>query len=272
MKFVTRHICAEAVRLAYAAGGQDQRPDGNLRPLVFLHGWADCKAIWHRSLDYFSSRYPCVAFDLPGFGESDKPDGCYTPVEMASVVAGGIQGLGLGPATVVGHSLGGIVALALTLEHPEVVYRLALVNPANSGQFPRAIHRLYTRPYGPAALGVLRTVERALGQLAPDRGGGALGAYLRRARWTAMAPRRTLAETLGGVLRTDLRGRLGEVRVPTLIIAGDRDRTTPPAGAGEMAAAIPGAELVILRRVGHHPMDERPQEFMETLRAWLNRN
>ena len=189
---------------------------------------------------------------------------------MAGDVAALLEALDARPAHVVGLSLGGCVALALALDHPARVRSLTLVNT-----FARLI------PDGPR--GALRMLAR-LGLLAcaPMRVVAAHVArglfprpdqrelYLAAVASLAATPRRTYFASIRGLASFDVRRRLGEVRCPTLIVAGDRDTTVPLTSQRLLQHSIPGAELIVVDDSGHVTPCDQAERFNALLLAFVD--
>src|SRR3972149_2114739 len=217
--------------------------------IVLLHGLGSCGDDWLFQLPTLTSRYPVLTLDLPGHGESSLPRGRFSTAALARPVAGLLGSLGLTPAHVVGLSLGGVVALQLALDAPSKVRSLVLVNSfARLSQPPRSVLR-----------GLVRV---ALLLAAPMSWTGAWvgsGLFprpdqrpLREAAAQRIAPnsRAAYLRMMGAVLRSDLSGRLGEVRGPTLVVAGSEDRTVPLPAKGGIARGVGGGRARGLRGPG----------------------
>ncbi len=204
-----------------------------------------------------------IAVDLPGHGEDhDQPLG--TVEEMAAWVAGQFDR----PVAVVGHSMGGLIALELTRIRPDLVARLVLtgtstsieVNPelqeAADNRLDRAVSMIVGWSYDPI---------------------GRLGGHPDPGIAPAIVSGRLLESELGN-LGIDLRatgayGRGAEaaasVKVPTLVIAGGLDRMVPLASVRRLAAAIDGAQLEVVERAGHMMVTEAPNEVRKLLASFL---
>ena len=188
---------------------------------------------------------------------------------MAADVAALLDALHARPAHVVGLSLGGCVALALALDHAARVRSLTLVNT-------------FARPEAAGARGALRFLAR-LGLLAcapmpvvaahvarglfpkPEQ----RDLYLAAVASLASNPRRTYLASLRGLASFDVRRRLGDVRRPTLVIAGDRDTTVPLAAKRRLQQSIPGAELAIVPDSGHVTPCDQAERFNRLLLAFV---
>ena len=141
----TEAFCATS-RLRYSVAG------GGERGVVLLHGWGDTKEIWHATCAVLSAHVRVFAPDLPGHGGSPL-DGAERMQQVAERVATFCTARGLTSFALVGHSMGGNVALDLTLTHPQMVERLALVAPAALGTAMPPYTRLFLQDgYGWAAL------------------------------------------------------------------------------------------------------------------------
>ncbi len=243
-------------------------------PLVMIHGWGSSGRMWRPTMLHFSDRYHCVTLDLPGHGRSMKPDhNWYTISRFGDIVAAFTDQLDLVCPILMGHSMGGTIALRLASEHRLQVRALVVVNPVIAGEmFPRHLSiedRLYHR---------LLALGRGLWPLATRLLDGAPRAL--RRRWPGHVRRnhRDLAYTtadsaLGSfraVLQEDLRKELGTISAPTLVMVGSSDATVPPAQGVAAAAAIPNADLVMLP-AGHHPPDEIPDQYLDRVEGFLRR-
>ncbi|HEU5086408.1 MAG TPA: alpha/beta hydrolase [Roseiflexaceae bacterium] len=236
--------------------------------VLLLHGWASSKESWRSTMLALAPYARVLAPDLPGHGAVALRG----PAEMArlAAAAAGLCALeGMPDVAVVGHSMGGNVAVELALQFPQLVHRMVLVNPALQGsQMPIYTRSYLHRAHGWTILRAAMIVARRLDKLA-DRVPPVIGPrvvrplrrYSRFARHDPEALRRLLA----GLLANTLLDRLPQVRVPTTIIAGRFDPLVPLALSRRIAAALPNAELRIMPRAGHDPMYEQPAAFVRLL-------
>jgi len=253
---------------------QYRQQNGGGRSVVFIHGWASSSRMWLRELEAFGGQYRCLALDLPGHGLSTKPPyPWYSLPNFVSVTYEFIHALRAEPACLVGHSLGGSIALDYALRYPEDVRGLVLVNPVITGQLQFSLRWLY-RP-GPSRMIVTltrrvwpRLATRLQQSLAANRLPLVPEGHLRR---NLEDLTQATADSLLGsarAARNDLSPRLDDVRAPTLVVVGRRDRTVPPEDGRLAARQIPGARLVELP-TNHHPGDEAPEAFLLALREFL---
>src|ERR1043166_5555051 len=121
-------VSVEGAEVAYASQGTVNHP-----PLVFLNGWGSSHKFWRWAFTAFAPRYRCIAPDFPGLGRSEKPHRDYSIEAMAVWLGKFLDALRFPRVTLVGHSMGGAIALLFALDHPERVEKLALVNPLLQG-------------------------------------------------------------------------------------------------------------------------------------------
>ena len=247
--------------------------------VLMIHGWASSLRMWERPLHVLAAAgYRAWALDLPGHGQSPSPpfERWYTIPNLTFVVQAFVRQVGLQRAVIVGHSMGGAIALELADECPQLVRSLVLAAPVVSGRIGFALHVLFDSPLGNR---LLRLSQRhnalaRLGELSTfglSWLGGGLGAALRRdAEDLARTSPQATIGCLNAVIGFDFTDRLAAIRVPTLVVVGMQDVTLPPSEAMLAAAGIPGARLVKMQGVAHHPMDERPEEFDRSLLKFLS--
>jgi pimeloyl-ACP methyl ester carboxylesterase len=235
-------------------GGNNRQPS-----LVFVHGSGDSAKTWAHVIEMLPDM-PCVALDLPGHGALIDEPGPDRPSigDYAAFVRGEIERRGLEGATVVGHSLGGAIALQLALDAPDVIGGIALVG---TGARLRVLPDLLAaaREQQTAALGRLAGFGFAPGhEQARER-------YLREQE--PVAPR-TLYCDLTACDAFDCRDQLDRITCPALIVGGTEDRLTPPKYATYLRDHLPRATLVEIPNAGHYLTCEAPEELAAALRDW----
>ena len=252
---------------------------GRGEPLVLIHGLLVSHWIWRPVIKTLSAEAEVIAFDLPGHGEADRPAPQafdYTPLGLAHYCDRVLDVLGVSGATVVGHSFGGGIALALAALHPERVRALLAVDAVAlpfrlplSGQLvlsPGIGEALFKRVYSRGQLA--SHFENAFEDrsLASDlyvdyywerlnRPGGRDATY-------------AMIRAMAGL---DLSPLLGEISAPTAVLFGDKDRIVPPAHAERIAALVPGATAEVIPGCGHSPAEETPERFVGAVRALRHR-
>jgi pimeloyl-ACP methyl ester carboxylesterase len=241
-------------------------------PVVLVHGGLGSRRLWAPQVEALRDSYRVIAYDLRGHGDTrgaTRP-ASYGPRLLAADLEGLLDALGLDAVTVVGLSVGGFVAQELALSRPERVEALVLADTwARTGM--RRSERLIGRGLSPLVVAGLTLL--GTGALARVTGTH-LEPELRRerelmVRAVANTDRRDAVRIWRGLAEHDTIARLGQVRVPTLVIAGDRDRNMDQAAL--MHRLIPGSELTVLPGAGHASNLHRAQLFNAALRPFLDR-
>jgi pimeloyl-ACP methyl ester carboxylesterase len=276
-------------RLVEAAGCEAYVIDGGGEgpPVVLLHGFGDTADCWRRVVPPLTRDHRVVALDIPPFGRSCGPElsnGTSLVDWYPDFFSALVEELGLDEVTLVGHSLGGAIAMHATLERPDTVGRLALIAPAGLGDgAPWWWHAVAGRPINWAAF--LRLPNPIAGQAIKAGMRGFLEERLlydpRRLEdviehfVSLHGGRRQLEELLatGRALIPGYDGRLiervGEIECPVTVIWGREDRLAPVEHADAFEAAVPHAQVHVLERCGHYPQIERPSRVTELLEELL---
>jgi pimeloyl-ACP methyl ester carboxylesterase len=254
------------------------------RPFVLVHGFTGSRDDWCEVLPRLAVRGRTVAPDLRGHGGSSNPgvSAAYSIDRLVADLAGFLDALGMPRIDLLGHSMGGMVALRLTLAQPQRVASLVLMDtaaePIASGarRFFEASGKI-AREQGMEAL---FQVARAAAERDPNRPAATLRCAERmgpdkfwariRAKQLAMDPE--AFATLGPML-TDhegVSGRLGEVRCPTTVVVGEEDRAfLEPSKL--LVRGIPGAEHVVIEGAVHSPQLENQEAWLDAVLAHLER-
>ena len=208
-------------------------------PIALVHGLAGSSRWWRRVAPALAAEHTIHLLDLPRWR-------AYDPDDLVDRIAERFSGLG--GATFVGHSLGGLLSIRLAARHPQVVSRLVLVAPAGIPGYSAA------RSIRPLASALLRSRPSFLPRLVLDTvRGGPLSVLVAGLR----------------LLADDVRPDLGAVQVPTLLLWGDRDPLLPPDHAKEFLAALRDARLELVPGAAHVPMLERPDEVSRSILEFL---
>ena len=260
--------------------------DSGSGPVVlFIHGILGSQRQWAHLVDKMDDDHRVLVPDLFGHGESAKPMGDYSLGAFASGVRDLMVALGMERATVVGHSLGGGVALQLAYQFPERCERLVLVNSGGLGKEVHAILRAVCLPgselvmpfvLAPQVQRVLATVgglASRVGFRPSVRGAEVWRSYT---GLTEIRGRTAFVHTVRSVIdvtgqRVSARDRLYLAQeVPTLIVWGDRDRIIPVAHAHATHELIPGSTLEIVAGAGHFLPFEAPAAFLRALLGFID--
>ncbi|MEC8983035.1 MAG: alpha/beta fold hydrolase [Actinomycetota bacterium] len=237
--------------------------------VLFLHGLGHSRIAWDRQLEDLSDRWRCVAWDLPGFGASEPLEDMTFPA-IANAAIALLDRLGADSAHLVGLSFGGQHALHVALDHPERVRSLVLADtspvfgldgttreewidqrlePLRAGLTPADIaESVMVGVSGPGFSGPdFDLAVAAMERLTP-------GAY---------------EDAVRCLPDHDVRDALATIGVPTLVVVGELDPSTPPNVARLLAAGIPNASFVEMPGIGHLTPNEAPQEFNRLVREFL---
>ena len=244
--------------------GYDEIGTGAAVPIVFLHGVGSDKSVWHPQLAHFGRSRRAIAFDYPGYGDSDAAPEGTTRDDYADAILSAMSELGIDRAHVCGLSLGGVIAIALHHAAADRCASLILadtfaVHPDGQGIYDRSIAGsrdlpamaearvdfLLAQPADPA---VRREVVETMSRI--DPGAYRIGA---EAVWLA-----------------DQRARVAEIHIPTLIVCGKEDQPTPPELSRDLHAMIPQSRLAMIAGAGHLTNLEAPSKFNGQVDTFLN--
>jgi pimeloyl-ACP methyl ester carboxylesterase len=247
--------------------------------IAFIHGAGDSAAIWEHQLAAFgppAAAHRVLALDLPGHGARQAERAHTDHTANAAEVERALQAAGMEHVVLVGHSMGGAVALTYALGGPDGTAppaRLrALVLVASGARL-----RMHPDFLAAARARAEATPEAVIAQLpepaVPLERCLAPGASPALVAWLRAHSGQATAQALYADFLAnnafDVMDRLGAIRVPTLVIGGAEDTMTPPRFLQYLAEHIPGAQLVLLPGVGHYPMAEQPEAFNQHLAAFL---
>jgi pimeloyl-ACP methyl ester carboxylesterase len=225
-------------------------------PVVLIHGWACSSAVWSSVTERVGGANATVAFDLPGFGASEKLGEPFSLADLALAIDEALEAFGTADAVVVGHSMGGMVAQHLYAKSPQRVAGLVLCGTTSAAGTPyqetnQQLKGLITSQ-GPAAL-------------AAAMGPGLFGDQYRETRTSeveefiaevAMCDEAALTASLDAITQFDLTDQLGNISVPCTVVVGDADPFLEDCRL--LAESIDGASLLILEGVGHMEPMESP--------------
>jgi pimeloyl-ACP methyl ester carboxylesterase len=254
-------------RVHYVQAGQGD-------PVVLIHGWNGSTFSMRYAIPELAQRHRVIAIDLLGYGFSERPqDGDYSVAGLGTLVARVMDALGIERAAVLGHSMGGAIAMWFAIHYPERVERLMLVDSATVSEMFRARNvGVAWRPVAPlfAPLFLNRSViQRALRGAVHDRAvltPEMVDGHLRplRVKGHLRAQLKQLIDR-----RRDVPFDPASIRAPTLILWGEHDRVIKLSTGEQLARTIPNARLVVIRSAGHLPMEEQPELCNRELLAFL---
>jgi pimeloyl-ACP methyl ester carboxylesterase len=254
---------------------------GEGKPIVFVHGLTSSWQAWLENIPHLSKTHRVVALDLPGFGASPMPSWTIDMYAYGRMLHDFCEKLEIGgDATLVGNSMGGLVAAEAVLAEPSRFSHLVLVSaagfintwlPHQRGRATSQAWDTFGRPFGAAARFFVthRRARYLMFRFAmryPDR-------LSKELLWEQMAsgvPCPGFADALDAVIEYDARDRLEEIQIPTMIVWGTDDWVIPSAAAHSYNRRIPNSRLEIFEQTGHVPQMERPARFNRVLEEFLS--
>lgn len=243
---------------------------GRGKPVILLHGWLGSWRYWMPTMEALAQDYRTYALDFWGFGDSDKPGNLYSVDDYVGLVENFMDGLGIPEASLVGHSLGGVVALRMALEHAERVSKLVLVDTPIQGSALSGSLKLVRSPFSrllarPSTL--IGLWMRALKRVSSDW----TEMYDEIVEDTAKLDQAAVQQSVEHILEMDLSGKLGQLYTHALIVYGERDEFVNPDQAQLFANGSKAtAQVFVLESCRHFPFLDEPSKFNRLLQEFLN--
>lgn len=243
--------------------------EGEGIPLVFIHGFPLNRSAWSKQVEAFKSSYRVIAPDLRGLGETEATAGPVPMGRFAEDLNALLHHLGTGPAIIVGHSMGGYVALAFARAYPKALRALVLVGTKAGADSPGAAAARRALAEKVRAEGTSVVVEAmAPKMLSASHTDAAMAASVQAFMATA-TPEGVVSALLGMAERPDAGAWLGKIRVRTLVMVGAEDTIIPPSESEILMMGIPSAQLKVIPKAGHLVAFEQAEAFNGALREWL---
>jgi pimeloyl-ACP methyl ester carboxylesterase len=254
-------IAVNGTRLHY-------RNEGTGEPLVFVHGLGSSGHDWAKQVDAFSDRYRVITFDVRGHGQSDKPEGPYSIPLFAADAAALLRTLEAVPATIVGLSMGGMIALQLAVDAPDLVRRLVVVNSMPEAKLDSLRDRwiYWSRRLVSSWIGMRATGEFIASRIFPKPEQGTLRQQFIE-RWAANDKQAYLA-TIDAIAGWSVEEQLDQITCPTLVVAA-ADDYTPVSVKRNYIDRMPNASLEVIEDAHHATPVERPQTFNRIVEQFL---
>jgi pimeloyl-ACP methyl ester carboxylesterase len=242
MKIIKHTIRVNGLPVHYEVTGEGE-------PLVLVHGLSESTRIWYRNLPELASSYRVYLVDLPGFGMMRKFHQHFHLEEAGDWLNEWLQAIGLKEIYLVGHSMGGYIAMALAGTYPAKVKRLVLVNSIGM-------------PFGSPVEHLAPRALKAIRRSAPGVWWCISYDYLR-------AGRAMIRNASQQIVDLDASAVIASVRVPTLIILGENDDLVPPSLGRQLHAQIARARLFVMQGTNHFCMYDQPHDFNQALVTFL---
>jgi len=242
---------------------------GHGRPVVFLHGWLGSWRYWFPTMERVAENFRTYSFDFWGFGESRRKSTYESIQNYSDQVIRFLDELGIDRCLLVGHSMGGMVALKTAINHPKRISRVAAVGAPIVGDSLSWLLKLIDRPIMADAFARVpwfrrymfhrflgETTDPAVDEILDD---------------SVKSSSTTLRNAVGSMWRTDLRPELSRLSVPALIVHGGRDEIVHPNQA-DLFDDTPVAEVVVMPESRHFPFLDEPQLFNDILIRFLKQD
>jgi pimeloyl-ACP methyl ester carboxylesterase len=246
---------------------------GEGRPLLFLHGLGGSWEDWAANLQSFGPSHRAMAIDFPGFGDSDKPDVDYSIEWLTGIVEKFLEERKLERVTLVGHSMGALVALRLAARGNSRVQRLIVADAVGIGDKAEFLSYVLTKKImGPdsrweSVEGVMRDQFRAMIEIfikvQKPKTSKEFFQSIPKSPVTGnpLLPMTPAVQLSASIIDFDIRPKLASILQPTLILWGEKDPIAPLRDAEYLKSKLSQATLTILEGCGHSPMREQPARF-----------
>ena len=243
---------------------------GRGQPVILLHGWLGSWGYWLKTMETLKGQYRCYALDFWGFGESGKLRNSYQVTDFVRLVDQFMDRLGIEKAPIVGHSMGGTVAILLALHKPERTKKIIVVGSPIVGSSLNIFLRLAGKPWIASLVWQMPAVlQLGIRLFSP---------YIVKdwPIWYKMITRDLSQTTLeafflsiGSLHQTDLRPQLPGITTPIMGIYGMGDNVVAPTQANVITNNVPISRIKMMPGSGHFPMLDEPQAFNTYLAEFL---
>jgi pimeloyl-ACP methyl ester carboxylesterase len=250
------------ITMRYAVAG----PAGG-DPLLLLHGLGDTSRSWSLVLPTLARRHRVYVVDQRGHGQTEAPACCYALADFAGDAIGFLDAMKVEKAAVAGHSLGSFVAQYLATVYPQRVSRLVLMGSSDAPSESEAVAWLWSKAQAFEGRVSAEFVDEWQSNPTPVE-----ASFLAKVKAeTAAVPLQVWKGVARTLLAEDRRRFLREIRVPALILSGEKDPMFPPADQERLREALPNARLKVYPKVGHNLHWEIPAPVAEEMAAFLAR-
>jgi pimeloyl-ACP methyl ester carboxylesterase len=254
---------------------------GEGKPLILIHGYGAAIWVWEKQIDLLSQSHRVYAVDLIGHGFSDRPRIPYTPSTYIYFLKDFMEAAEIDQATLIGNSMGGGIAWAVALLFPKRVNRLVLIDCVppdvldrvrnDSFQMLRAIKDIPFLPYLAFSAGNRNALKRLLHECVSDTRLITEEVLNRQyellrtkgANWALYSTFKNAGQAL------EFKGKLSQIRHPTLILWGEKDQVFPPSVGKILHQEMIGSKFQVIEKSGHIPMWETPDEVNQSILSFL---
>lgn len=249
---------------------------GRGRPVLFLHGWLGSWSLWRPTIEALGREYKTYSIDFWGFGESragrEQAENLqsFKVESFVEMVNQFMDKLGIPKAAIVGHSMGGTVALSMAIQHPEKVVKACCIGSPINGNSLNLLLKLSGVPAfafiiwrSPPLLKLfLRMYSRFMA-----KDGKKMSQLITRD--VSNITMESFFQSIGTLRATNLTNQLGKITVPTLGIYGRNDIIVKPTQRNLLQTGVPHSSIVYYEDAGHFPMLDTPDQFLDSLKVFL---
>lgn len=251
--------------------------------ILLVHGWVSSGRMWSGLSKALVHRARFWAVDLCGFGDSPLPDadGFLPDLEHhANMLIEFCSTHGIRPQAVIGHSMGGMLALKLAVMRPDLMDQLVLMSPVVTGRFGKFIelNRIIVSDFGRAALARVKPIWSLIQSDLMDvftptlmmpwfthsEAAMRIRQDFKRTSW------QVAAHAIESIARENMEPYLDQIPHPALVIIGSRDATVPPREGRMAASRLPKGQLLELPAIYHQPLDESPDKVIPAVKDFLS--
>ncbi len=244
---------------------------GRGAPVILLHGWINSWDVWRDTMIAIPDlgRYKVYALDFWGFGESAKQSAQTHQIQSyADMVSQFMEIMGIEEAPVFGHSMGGTVTLILALKDPQRVKKVAIVGSPINGNSLNIFLKLSGVGWIARLVWRLPAIKTLVMWLV--LAGDSVRVREMIFRDIGKTNAESFFRSIGDLRRTDLRGQMHKLSVPTLGVFGVHDNIVNPNQSRLLAKHVPQARLVMMQASRHFPMLDEPEKFLQTVQEFLS--
>lgn len=243
---------------------------GRGQPVILLHGWLGSWGYWLKTMEALKYDYRCYALDFWGFGESGKHRSNYQVSDFVDLVDQFMDRLGIESAPIVGHSMGGTVAISLALTKPSRVQRAIVVGSPIVGDSLNIFLRLSGRPWIASLVWRMPTaLELGIRVFSPYVVNDWPQWYKMITRDISQATLESFFSSIRSLHKTDLRSVLPVITRPIMGIYGVGDNVVSPSQANLIAECVPISRVKMMTGSKHFPMLDEPTAFNDNLAEFL---
>lgn len=244
---------------------------GRGRPVLLLHGWLGSWALWRTTIEVLSKEFKTYALDFFGFGESVDRTENFSVDNFVQLVSQFMDRLGIVKAPLIGHSMGGTVSLAASIRFPEKVVKTAVVGSPIQGNSLNLILKVSGYKGAASVFWTFPSLMRLFianytRLMAKD--GSSLSKLIMSDFDKVTVD--SFFESIGTLRQTDLRPRLGELKMPVMGIYGKNDIVVHPGQAKVLKQYVPHSQIAWFEKSGHFPMLDESERFHATIREFLH--